>query len=671
MNGLSGSQKTLSPAQVMELARRGSIPHLMRLSEAMNQQNYDLELLDAFLAHLASKDPDSQPERAALFVIEKGLRNAVVDYPPHLASDVARRITPAYKNIVYWMERSTGGGGDGTWEFHDVDGQRGGTASKIYTCVNLFISLLKIDETCNSDALLRLLPAQQLVLRWWTSTCNTDVLLYAGPGRRENAQDLVYDDLILLVFHLCNRHAAGMANALMMPLPGCEEQILVTFAQKTVQRVRALAQINVLRHLSHWPDISNEFLNVTRLVVSVFKLTRENSHFLSAILQEDRSQCFLAALRLYSARFSTLPAEEGSLEDALELVSLVVMVAEWSSEAPFALSLDAMKRLIASDSVQKADEAAEEILRLSYEMAAHPKAAPAFCLAARRFVLKIKHPLPSPQLEKAVELFAEGCLKNLSPLQKESRAWTCANLEHHLHECNSARGTLKACSECHTIIYCSRRCQAEDWIARHRYECSAMRVEYHGECCRLWYSLTCNNRDSHTIERKMSKSWCSYDLQTFHLSYVRHVYATNNALWNVYKGHQNCLVDTRIVVSGVASLMENPYNFSTVDNYAKMTRDLIPGHKRNRFDELVKRFEAAKPHPKETRNGVSFLSSGLLDWTFHFGDVKLVYAVLLRRRATHPFLALRMTSRWRDMFHTPAGSGGGKLRVSIPSQPIL
>lgn len=134
------------------------------------------------------------------------------------------------------------------------------------------------------------------------------------------------------------------------------------------------------------------------------------------------------------------------------------------------------------------------------------------------------------------------------------------------------------------------------------------------------------------IEKKASKSWYSHSLRTFQLTSVVHIYATTSELWNVFKGRGTPVLDSRIVASCDTGAPENPHRFNSLEDYAELTKKRIPKHKLLRFEELVKRFREAKPHSKETRNGVSFVSLGLVDWAFRAGGVFLHYVVLLRRR---------------------------------------
>ncbi|KAH6884685.1 hypothetical protein BKA70DRAFT_1339563 [Coprinopsis sp. MPI-PUGE-AT-0042] len=51
----------------------------------------------------------------------------------------------------------------------------------------------------------------------------------------------------------------------------------------------------------------------------------------------------------------------------------------------------------------------------------------------------------------------------------------CDNSQHHDWQ---LRTTPMSCSGCHLAIYCSSKCQREDWKSRHRRECNSMRLTY-------------------------------------------------------------------------------------------------------------------------------------------------------------------------------------------------
>ncbi|KAF6755156.1 hypothetical protein DFP72DRAFT_897345 [Ephemerocybe angulata] len=58
----------------------------------------------------------------------------------------------------------------------------------------------------------------------------------------------------------------------------------------------------------------------------------------------------------------------------------------------------------------------------------------------------------------------------------------CSNLKHPVerggHELDEYYHSLKTCTGCHAVTYCSHECQKEDWDSLHSKECSVLGMEY-------------------------------------------------------------------------------------------------------------------------------------------------------------------------------------------------
>lgn len=77
----------------------------------------------------------------------------------------------------------------------------------------------------------------------------------------------------------------------------------------------------------------------------------------------------------------------------------------------------------------------------------------------------------------------------------------CDSLEHHTKQPGEQTEVAKQCSWCHTTMYCSRECQAEDWESFHKRECSRDRLQ--------------------RIERELSGTWVSHRSRLFKLIYLQ------------------------------------------------------------------------------------------------------------------------------------------------------
>ncbi|KAH6901623.1 hypothetical protein BKA70DRAFT_1568429 [Coprinopsis sp. MPI-PUGE-AT-0042] len=63
------------------------------------------------------------------------------------------------------------------------------------------------------------------------------------------------------------------------------------------------------------------------------------------------------------------------------------------------------------------------------------------------------------------------------PPEDASEVTICDNRSHHQTATTSCQDSLeksRCCSGCHLTVYCSERCQREDWSKRHRSECKSM-----------------------------------------------------------------------------------------------------------------------------------------------------------------------------------------------------
>ncbi|KAJ3523541.1 hypothetical protein NMY22_g11392 [Coprinellus aureogranulatus] len=84
---------------------------------------------------------------------------------------------------------------------------------------------------------------------------------------------------------------------------------------------------------------------------------------------------------------------------------------------------------------------------------------------------------------------------------RKSRLRLCDNLKHHEDDHGAAvadADRTRQCSNCRAVVYCSAKCQRDDWDAFHRDECYPSRIE--------------------RIERELQSSWIPHDTRPFFLS---------------------------------------------------------------------------------------------------------------------------------------------------------
>ncbi|TEB28704.1 hypothetical protein FA13DRAFT_778849 [Coprinellus micaceus] len=365
---------------------------------------------------------------------------------------------------------------------------------------------------------------------------------------------------------------------------------------------------------------------MVRITTAIGSLMSANNKLRDAILQEKLSAGFADVL--YSVTFPSL--KPAGVDAMPAIVVMLEQISEWSSNAPFPLAMRSMKGLITNGLVQiigeyrktrhlladfdreKLDRTILFALSRAIEASMFPKTAFYFYKDA------LFHPYMKPSV---IDSFEETVLGTAATffevyplLLPQHRTHTCDNLDHYdlgLDTIPAPYTKGQSCSQCHTVVYCSEKCQAEDWKARHRQECQSMRLEY--------------------SERKQSKSWSTHHHRTFHLAALVHKFADSTLLWNAVNDRARGPLNERMVTTMNLACVGGQFRWSPLEEYVDRTTPFLPKHKVSRFEELVSWFKRAEPHVKVTNDGISLLSLELVNGVFFFGDLELNYAVLMRR----------------------------------------
>ncbi|KAJ3539024.1 hypothetical protein NMY22_g4921 [Coprinellus aureogranulatus] len=96
------------------------------------------------------------------------------------------------------------------------------------------------------------------------------------------------------------------------------------------------------------------------------------------------------------------------------------------------------------------------------------------------------------------------------------KAMLCSNINHVDHNQDSFR----MCGRCHSVTYCSKQCQREDWAALHRQECAAIRRIYtEAKQADIWISLS---------ERQQYLLWLEHVAEDLLGPCLAHMYNTPN-----------------------------------------------------------------------------------------------------------------------------------------------
>ncbi|KAJ3547841.1 hypothetical protein NMY22_g1497 [Coprinellus aureogranulatus] len=136
------------------------------------------------------------------------------------------------------------------------------------------------------------------------------------------------------------------------------------------------------------------------------------------------------------------------------------------------------------------------------------------------------------------------------------------NLQHHELENELTFIDSKACSHCQSVVYCSKRCQKQDWVARHRLECENLRQDYK--------------------QQKVEERRYRQRLRVHHMGLAsRHFHRSLGGQADPLTEHAPMVCLVYLHVFPLQSRYQN------IDAYVLEKRALVPEHLRRRFDDLL------------------------------------------------------------------------------------
>lgn len=318
----------------------------------MNEENYSLDVVSAFLAHLQM--PLTSPHRSKLnvgaMVVLTGIPRIVETCPHSKVKATAQLLASRSRGIADFMSFlavATDRSAMLDWTPELPNGQNGHLAVLLHNCAKTLVDLIKFDETV-ADAIVKQDSAHHLVLVWWLATCDGEIMLYPFIGRTSAPQDDSSDNIIYLFFVFARHVPARMARLILGGWALVTKSNPRLFVTRTIQRMKTLLRVNSLRHLSHLPDQTNELGNMVHITTAIGSLMSANNKLRDAILQEKLSAGFADVL--YSVTFPSL--KPAGVDAMPAIVVMLEQISEWSSNAPFPLAMRSMKGLITNGLVQ-------------------------------------------------------------------------------------------------------------------------------------------------------------------------------------------------------------------------------------------------------------------------------------------------------------------------------
>ncbi|KAF6755679.1 hypothetical protein DFP72DRAFT_1169505 [Ephemerocybe angulata] len=458
-----------------------------------------------------------------------------------------------------------------------------------------------------------------LVISWWTFSTGSHPPLH-GDGSRDDSVAGEEDIALNLVYLITKQNPVGMAKAILDERVCSAQEFLV----KTVLKMRTLLYLNQIPHLDHLPEHTIEIGNLRFIVIITDFLMAANASLHTAFMERGITKVYIMILIAAATKLEDLVEMADYHDESLaSLLGLVGYVVNWAINSDTSI-LGHVNHVVRHGALEILGYAAPYIRRNSrigdgfdiifaslVPYAVHPRVLPYFLDATSRHILpRLGHPasndFPQKKLANTTYLALVGTPAKLLPRDAEERL--CDNLKHKPHKSGSssfASRPERVCNRCHSVAYCSRQCQAEDWKALHRFECDVMSLKY--------------------MEQKAQCRWYSYRARSFHSRMMRHSMDTIRKLNSVHN-HRGGLdhAEAHGVVWAVDILWEDHPAFGVeLEEYVARATRMMPAELQPRFAALVGLYKRSIAADSDTPTVF------LVEKKFRFGDVDVTLVVLL------------------------------------------
>ncbi|KAJ3531965.1 hypothetical protein NMY22_g7940 [Coprinellus aureogranulatus] len=441
-----------------------------------------------------------------------------------------------------------------------------------------------------------------------------------------------------ILFSLAKYNPVGLADMVSSEVV-CSRQ---TFVRRIVRRMKCFISLGSISRLSYHSQVTSEKLNVHYIVGATDRLMDYAPSLRDLFVEERAPEVYTEAIAIQMRLAARLLDAD---KRARILVDLFVAPLRWWDLAratdiiPRAGALvdaglfSAVGNLLPiahiGDKYDVVDKesgfrlstctfAISSALRAIMPYILHPRVLAKSCREMEANVNPSMKEVPSDSPYKeyfpSTLLYLQNCERTLS---REHQEMMCDNLNHwsttSVKAGNEALHTEKICSRCHTVAYCSRECQKEDWKMFHRRECALMWLEYY--------------------KRKSAKRWYPYSTRRFHASILRYALESMevgkaivgpelgaNLMWTQqYPRNVIDFIDPLKVMDDMTLCWGKGLN-----TWIGSISPILPEHLRPRFDAFLRSFTPSLHIPEYTPGSVR-----LLEKAFRFGDEDVRLVVLL------------------------------------------
>ncbi|KAF5323988.1 hypothetical protein D9611_008404 [Ephemerocybe angulata] len=654
-------------SEILDGAKRGSTVHLAQLRNR-TLKNYTLEFMEVFLLYLQVPEPGFQPTRhqvecaeISFFALLEVVRGSQ-EYDESLADATGERLATAFKGILCWICCILNLRPD-MWPLTLVHELPTNKVQVHDAVASLLLVLCQVHPSVHNIAVTDNFFIE-LCLMWWVATDQGEPLLYP-TGHRNNPTDKDGEgrDLIICLMELAiQANPKGMATCIKSERI-CTPQL---FYLKAARRMVLLSRINQLKHLSHYPNITAENYNLRCMGVLTDNVTIPDPALYEVMMETRIPELYMEALEMISSRSWLASSDYHKKKCFGEILHISQTVIAWTAmRASHVVSTTrgvvekGLVRLL-GNTMCVADEQQnkpwEFIFQVLVSLSTSPKIIALLDPVFTQYIYPKLHSLAEKNVAKGLVTPAISTLKAFaSYLDKKTRIRICDNLDHRARTGAVAQGRRPqkemTCSTCHSVVYCSKKCQREDWEARHRDECHAMAREY--------------------LETKRAGTRYWHNTRSFQLTILRRLYEPSSFMWNTSsRPFHNDYQGRRLVITLDAADISDPTTLDVLDDYVKNTTPLLAPHLLKRFNQFVERFKADSPPRSKLALargiGKDKGTMGLVNGTFFFGDKEVNVVTMFKKSKNtgDPFCnfdvenSMVYTCSHRDRYGTHGGRDG-------------
>ncbi|KAJ2917983.1 hypothetical protein MD484_g2440, partial [Candolleomyces efflorescens] len=600
--------KKMPLSVVAEGARAGSITHLDVLSDLMKDPGpecYSLDLLDIHLTYLLP--PKHSPSQHEVNLAYQSLLNLMdadgwCSRHPSLREATALRIQDTLDGIIFWMYGLQAI--PGRWSTQTLSITTPRRLQVYEQCARALQALYGVHDMLYQACLHNDL-VQEMCIGWWVMSYHDGPPYYpfGHPSPPDKPDHQMVDTVTQLFWSTVRGNPQIIANKI---LEGsvCSPEM---FVHQTLERMRVLTVLHELEHLSLAHPEAIELCCIQCILLITDMLIQADFRVAQHFMRVDAQVVYMGVLVETSNRLcAQKPIEQSEAKmrsrSVMDVLLYSLCTVRWQSIVSSNI-LGRAKGVITQGIVQ--------IIANAIKVASTLGEDSSFSVYRKIFDgLTVYSTYPSVlnkllrEIKRHLGSYHSNLLRGSSErviLDRWMSTYEIFSVKHHPKD---------------REVVCDNmdECQKADWSSRHRTECPWLRKEY-------------NEKMAAEV------AYCN-GTRAFQLSILKYVFELRMALWvgaPSYRPRSTVkLVQTLDVVDS-----DDPNTFESLEVFLDRTTPMIPPYSRPRFDEIIRRYEAA--HEATRRAAESkrdFRLVRLLNGVFMHGPLDVNMLVLLHEESS-------------------------------------